>query len=92
MVLVAAQLLHAVTFAAQHAACIMLVNRYFPGPLRGRGQALYSVLGYGISGVIGGFGGGWLSERYGFAAVFWAGAGAAAVGWACARLAAQERP
>jgi PPP family 3-phenylpropionic acid transporter len=89
-VLVAAQLLHAVTFAAQHVACIMLINRYFPGPLRGRGQALYSVLGYGISGVIGGFGGGWLSAHYGFAAVFWAGAGAAALGWGCARYAAQK--
>ena len=91
-VLVAAQLLHAVTFAAQHVACIALVNRYFPGPLRGRGQALYTVLGYGISGVIGGFGGGWLSARFGFAAVFWAGAAAAALGWVCARSAAQDRP
>ena len=90
-VLVAAQLLHAVTFAAQHVACIMLINRYFPGPLRGRGQALYSVLGYGISGVIGGVSGGYLSSHFGFASVFWAGAGAAAMGWACARFAAQIR-
>jgi PPP family 3-phenylpropionic acid transporter len=84
-VLIAAQALHAVTFAAQHAACIVLINRYFPGPLRGRGQALYSVLGYGISGVIGGVGGGWLSTRYGFGAVFWAAVVAAALGWTCAR-------
>lgn len=86
--LVAAQLLHAVTFAAQHAACIVLINRHFPGPLRGRGQALYSVLGYGVSGVIGGVGGGWLSTQFGFAAVFWAAVAAAALGWACARAAA----
>lgn len=85
-VLVAAQALHAVTFAAQHAACIMLINRYFPGPLRGRGQALYTVLGYGLSGVIGGVGGGWLSARYGFTAVFWAAVIAAALGWVCARM------
>lgn len=84
-VLVVAQMLHAVTFAAQHAACISLINRHFPGPLRGRGQALYSVLGYGVSGVIGGLGGGWLSTRYGFPAVFWAAAVAAALGWVCAR-------
>jgi PPP family 3-phenylpropionic acid transporter len=86
--LVAAQLLHVLTFAAQHAACIVLINRYFPGPLRGRGQALYTVLGYGLSGVIGGIGGGWLSARFGFAAVFWAAAGVAALGLACARQAA----
>jgi PPP family 3-phenylpropionic acid transporter len=72
--LMAAQLLHAFTFAAQHAACIALVHRHFPGPLRGRGQALYSVLGYGCSGVVGGVAGGWLGSRLGFAAVFWAAA------------------
>ena len=90
LVLVAAQLLHAVTFAAQHAACIVLINRHFPGPLRGRGQALYTVLGYGISGVIGGVGGGWLSTRFGFAAVFWAAVVAAALGWACAHRSARH--
>ena len=47
-VLVLAQLTHAITFAAHHAACIVLVNRYFPARLRGRGQALYTVPGYGL--------------------------------------------
>lgn len=84
VVLLFAQTLHVVTFAAQHAACIALIARHFPGALRGRGQALYSVLGYGSSGVVGGLAGGWLSTRLGFAAVFWAAAGAAAVGWWCA--------
>ena len=71
-VLVFAQLLHAVTFAAQHSACIAVISRHFPGRLRSRGQALYTVLGYGASGVIGGVAGGALSERFGFASVFWA--------------------
>jgi PPP family 3-phenylpropionic acid transporter len=70
--LLAAQLLHAFTFAAQHAACIALVHRWFPGALCGRGQALYSMLAYGCSGVVGGLAGGWLGSRHGFAAVFWA--------------------
>lgn len=83
-VLVGAQLLHAVTFAGHHAACITLINRHFPGALRGRGQALYSVLGYGLSGVAGGVAGGWLSSRAGFEAVFWAAAACALVGWWCA--------
>jgi MFS transporter, PPP family, 3-phenylpropionic acid transporter len=88
-VLVGAQLLHAVTFAGQHAACIQLISRYFPGPLRGRGQALYTTLGYGVSGVIGGVGGGWLSAAHGFAAVFWAATLAALFGVACALLASR---
>lgn len=84
VVLVLVQALHALTFGAQHAACIALITRYFPGALRGRGQALYSVLGYGSSGVVGGVAGGWLSTHLGFAAVFWAAAAAAALGWVCA--------
>lgn len=71
-VLLLAQCSHALTFAAQHSACAAVINRQFDGPLRGRGQALYSVLGYGVSGVIGGIGGGALSEKWGFGAVFWA--------------------
>jgi PPP family 3-phenylpropionic acid transporter len=87
-VLVLAQATHAVTFAAHHATCIRLVHEYFPGRLRGRGQALYTTLGYGISGVIGGVGGGWLIERLGHASVFWAAAGAGVLAWACVRKAA----
>lgn len=91
-VLVAAQLLHAVTFAAQHSACIAVITRHFPGRLRGRGQALYTVLGYGASGVIGGVAGGALSERFGFASVFWAaGAISVAAAYCCWRALRLER-
>ena len=83
-VLVVAQLTHAITFAAHHAACISLVQRYFPGRLRGRGQALYTTLGYGLSGVLGGVGGGWLISHMGFAAVFWAAALCGLLAWGCA--------
>jgi PPP family 3-phenylpropionic acid transporter len=86
-VLVAAQLLHALTFAAQHSACIAIVTRHFPGRQRGRGQALYAVLGYGASGVIGGIAGGALTESLGFASVFWAAAAAALAAAACCRRA-----
>jgi MFS transporter, PPP family, 3-phenylpropionic acid transporter len=75
-VLVATQMLHALTFAAHHAACIATIDRHFAGRLRGRGQALYATLGYGASGVLGGVLGGAISERFGFPAVF---AAAAAV-------------
>jgi len=91
-VLVVAQLLHALTFAAQHSACIAVITRHFPGRLRGRGQALYAVLGYGASGVIGGVAGGALSERFGFPAVFWAASAAAlAAAGCCARALRSER-
>lgn len=84
-VLVLAQLTHAITFAAHHAACIALVQRLFPGRLRGRGQALYTTLGYGFSGVLGGVGGGWVISRFGFATVFWAAALSGLLAWWCAR-------
>ena len=82
-VLVLTQATHAITFAAQHAACITLVSRYFPGRLRGRGQALYTTLGYGLSGVVGGVAGGALIERWGYPAVFWASSGAALLSVLC---------
>ena len=73
-VLVVAQMSHAVTFATHHATCIALLQRYFPGRLQGRGQALYTTLGYGLPGVVGGLGGGWIVQQLGFATVFWAAA------------------
>jgi len=85
-VLVVAQCLHALTFAAQHSAIIAVITRHFPGRLRGRGQALYAVLGYGASGVLGGVAGGALSELLGFASVFWAASAVALVAaWCCFR-------
>jgi PPP family 3-phenylpropionic acid transporter len=83
LLLVLTQCLHALTFAAQHTACIAVINRHFPGRLRGRGQALYTVLGYGASGVVGGIAGGALSQALGFEAVFWAASGAAGIATLC---------
>lgn len=83
VVLVLAQTLHAVTFAAQHAACITLVDKYFAGALRGRGQALYTTIGYGASGVIGGLVGGAISQRFGLPAVFAASAAVSVAALAC---------
>lgn len=83
VLLMLTQLTHAITFAAQHGACISLVSAYFPGRLRGRGQALYSTLGYGASGVIGGVAGGALIERWGYTTVFWAASAAALLSVGC---------
>ncbi len=69
-VLLLAQAIHALTFAAHHTACIALLSHHFPGRLRGRGQALYTVIAYGFPGVLGGLLGGMLSERWGLQSVF----------------------
>ena len=71
LALLLAQLIHALTFAAHHTVCIALISQYFPGRLRGRGQALYTVAAYGFPGVIGALAGGVISEYLGLAAVFW---------------------
>jgi PPP family 3-phenylpropionic acid transporter len=87
------QLLHAITFAAHHTVCIAWISEHFPGRLRGRGQALYAVLGYGLSGVTGGLLGGVVSSRYGLASVFWLGSACGLVAAGCAlRVVALDRP
>ena len=90
--LVLGQLMHAVTFAAHHAACISMVHRLFPGRLRGRGQALYTMLGYGLSGVLGGVGGGWLIDHQGFGALFGAAAACGLLAWGCAAACRRAGP
>ncbi|MBP7565191.1 MAG: MFS transporter [Burkholderiaceae bacterium] len=70
LAIVLAQFLHAFTFGAHHAASIALVSQYFPGRLRGRGQALFTVTGYGVGGMVGVLGGGAIASRWGFGAMF----------------------
>jgi PPP family 3-phenylpropionic acid transporter len=65
-----AQILHALTFATHHTACIALLSHHFPGRLRGRGQALYASIGYGVPGVLGALCGGALSDVYGLSSVY----------------------
>lgn len=78
-VLFVAQAVHAITFAAHHSVCIAQITASFPGRLRGRGQALYAVIGYGLSGVTAGLTGGLVSTWWGLEAVFWLSSAAAGV-------------
>ena len=82
--LLLAQALHALTFAAHHTVCVALLSQHFPGRLRARGQALYTVIGYGITGLLGALAGGALSNRFGLGSVFWAAAVASALALVCA--------
>lgn len=80
-----AQVLHALSFAAHHTACIALVTRHFPGRMRGRGQALFTVIGYGAGGVLGVLAGGLVVDRWGFQALYAAATGLGLVAVLCAR-------
>jgi PPP family 3-phenylpropionic acid transporter len=51
-VLVAAQVLHAATFALHHSASVLAMQPWFAGPLQARGQALYISLSYGVGGSL----------------------------------------
>ena len=84
VLLVVAQTLHALTFGTHHTVCIALLSQHFSGRLRGRGQALYTVIGYGFPGVIGGLAGGMLSTHYGLTSVYWASMVISALAVACA--------
>ncbi|MEX8514753.1 MFS transporter [Leptothrix ochracea] len=83
-VLLLAQALHALSFAAQHTASVALIQQHFPGRLRARGQALYSAVGYGVPGVLGSLGGGWLAQHLGYQSIFWAASASALIGAMCA--------
>jgi PPP family 3-phenylpropionic acid transporter len=78
------QVLHALTFATHHTTCIAMVSRHFPGGLRARGQALFTVIGYGIGGVVGVLAGGALASRFGFPAMYAVAMLLAVVGTLCA--------
>jgi MFS transporter, PPP family, 3-phenylpropionic acid transporter len=52
-VLVLAQLLHAATFGAFHAAAVAAVHRVFPEAAQARGQTLFSSVTYGAGGAAG---------------------------------------
>ncbi|MGE5638860.1 MAG: MFS transporter, partial [Clostridia bacterium] len=64
-VLLVAQLLHAATFGAFHAASVAAVHRVFPASAHGLGQTLFSSLSYGAGGAAGALLGGWGWEHGG---------------------------
>ena len=52
-ILLAAQLLHAITFGAFHSAGVAMMHQIFRGRNQARGQAIYTSLGYGLGGTLG---------------------------------------
>ena len=80
-IITAAQLLHAATFGAHHAAALTAVHRIFQGRYQARGQALYSAVGFGAGGSLGMFASGWLWSHAGPGWTFTCGAAAALLAW-----------
>ena len=64
-VLVLAQTLHAATFGSFHAASVAIIHQYFKGRHQAKGQAIYSSVGYGLGGTIGGVSGGYALQYLG---------------------------
>lgn len=91
-----AQMLHALSFATHHTACIAMVSKHFPGRMRGRGQALFTVIGYGFGGVAGVLAGGAIADRWGFEPLYAAASllGLLALGcaWRVRRLESRAAP
>jgi PPP family 3-phenylpropionic acid transporter len=83
--LVVAQVLHALTFATHHTASIAMVTKHFPGRLRGRGQALFTVIGYGFGGVLGVLAGGAVISSWGYRTMYAAAAGLGLLAVLCAQ-------
>ena len=75
-----AQLLHAATFGAFHAAAVAAVHRVFPEQAQARGQTLFSSVCYGAGAAAGLLIAGWAWERGGAQLAFSASAVAALAG------------
>jgi PPP family 3-phenylpropionic acid transporter len=80
VLLILAQLMHALSFGAFHSASIQSVNRWFPASCQARGQALYSSLSFGAGGLLGGLVAGALWDAAGGPVAFTVSAGFALLG------------
>lgn len=74
-----AQVLHALTFGAYHAAAMALVHRWFKGKIQARGQALYNSIAFGVGGSLGSLYAGVSWESWGAGWTFTAAAACALV-------------
>ncbi len=78
--LIAAQALHALSFACYHLVAMHYVQTLFPPDLHGRGQALYNSAAYGVGGSIGSLASGFLWDAASPEALFVLAAGVAMLG------------
>ena len=95
LVLVAAQLMHAITFGLHHSASMAVLHRWFEPAQQARAQAAFIVVAYGFGGSLGGLAAGALWEHVSPSAAFLGAAVAGALGGVAAVAAARlerDRP
>lgn len=80
LLLLVAQVLHAATFGAYHAASVGLVHEFFQGRHQSKGQALFGSITYGAGGMLGGLASGPIWQHYGASVLYSCSAGAALLG------------
>ncbi len=68
--LLIAQVLHAATFGAYHAASLGLVHEFFQGRHQSRGQALFGSFTYGAGGMLGSLASGPIWQHYGASVLY----------------------
>ena len=78
--LLLAQMLHAATFGAFHAAAVAMVHHFFRGRHQSKGQALFGSVTYGAGGMVGGLLSGPLWLHWGASVMYTLSAGAAIAG------------
>ncbi len=79
-VLLIAQILHAATFGAYHAASVGLVHEFFKGRHQSKGQALFGSFTYGAGGMVGGLASGPIWQHYGATVLYSCSAAVALMG------------
>ncbi|MDD4928233.1 MAG: MFS transporter [Gallionella sp.] len=70
LLLLVAQVLHAATFGAYHAASVGLVHELFQGRHQSKGQATFGSLTYGAGGMLGGIISGPIWQHYGASVLY----------------------
>ena len=80
LLLLLAQVLHAATFGAYHAASLGLVHEFFQGRHQSRGQALFGSLTYGAGNMLGGLASGPIWQHWGATVLYSCSAGVALLG------------
>jgi PPP family 3-phenylpropionic acid transporter len=70
VLLLLAQVLHALTFGAYHAASVGLVHEFFRGRHQSKGQALFGSATYGAGGVLGGLASGPIWQHWGASTLY----------------------
>jgi PPP family 3-phenylpropionic acid transporter len=78
--LLLAQILHAFSFGVYHVVAIHLIHQFFTGPHQGRGQALYSSVGFGAGGALGSLAAGYEWTLFGPNATYLLAAGLSMLG------------